>query len=105
MDWANWRARKIPYTLAMPGIMTPTYELMTPILFSIRNRGSIVTCAGITIEERRSLKIELRPLNLNFANASPAMELTTREISVTATARNALLKRYLARFRRVKRLR
>jgi len=41
----------MPNTLAIPGMMTPyigIYE--NPILLSIRKRGSIVTCTGMTID-------------------------------------------------------
>ena len=77
---------------------------MNPILLSIRKRGSIVTCDGMTIDAIRSLNRGSLPRNRYFAKAYPAMELTKREIAVTLTARNALLKRYRARFRFVNNL-
>src|SRR4030042_1783863 len=77
---------------------------MTPILFNSRKRGSIVTCAGITIDAISVLNRLRRPRNRYLANANPAIELITREISVTATDTTALFTRYLAMFNRVKRL-
>src|ERR1041384_7908440 len=84
--------------LASPGMITPTYELTSPILFSIRKRGSIVTCAGMTIEAIRNLNNGSRPRNLYFAKAYPAIELITSERAVTLSARKALLRSARAMF-------
>lgn len=57
---------------------------------------------GIASAATRNEKIFSRPANRSFANAYPAIELNSSEPPVTASARAALLRKFLATFMRVK---
>jgi hypothetical protein len=77
---------------------------MNPISFNIKNKGSIVTCAGIIIELNNKLNNLSFPAKRYLANAYPAIELKNNEMKVTKIDKTKLLKRFLATFKRENKL-